>query len=156
MASNGRRMLSLSTNMTAETIRDIGKRMDADMAHIIKTISATMSIRRARTAMDLVHLQDSLETMDMRNGKVRASMSNKEAMRNHITSKATALLDRPDGVITIKANHPPTANISMTSGTVPMDKTGHPYRGKVELPIRLSSIARAHWRPSRMAQTTSD
>ncbi|MBS1216008.1 MAG: hypothetical protein H6R20_982 [Proteobacteria bacterium] len=31
-----------------------------------------------------------------------------------------------------------------------------PYRGSSELPIRNSSTARAHWRPSRIAQTTSD
>lgn len=30
------------------------------------------------------------------------------------------------------------------------------YRGRVVLPIKLSSIERAHWRPSRIAQTTSD
>jgi antitoxin MazE len=31
-----------------------------------------------------------------------------------------------------------------------------PYRGKVEAPIRNMSTERAHWRPSRMAQTTRD
>ena len=30
------------------------------------------------------------------------------------------------------------------------------YRGSVVVPIRNWSIARAHWRPSRIAQTTSD
>ena len=30
------------------------------------------------------------------------------------------------------------------------------YRGKVVSPIRYSSTPRAHWRPSRIAQTTSD
>ena len=30
------------------------------------------------------------------------------------------------------------------------------YRGSVDAPIRNSSTARAHWRPSRMAHTTSD
>ena len=30
------------------------------------------------------------------------------------------------------------------------------HRGSVVLPIRNSSTARAHWRPSRIAQTTSD
>ena len=29
-------------------------------------------------------------------------------------------------------------------------------RGRVVLPIRVSSIERAHWRPSRIAQTTRD
>src|SRR6185312_4891188 len=33
---------------------------------------------------------------------------------------------------------------------------GPPYRGRSERPIRNSSTARAHWRPSRIAQTTSD
>ena len=30
------------------------------------------------------------------------------------------------------------------------------YRGSFETPIRYSSTARAHWRPSRIAQTTRD
>jgi hypothetical protein len=30
------------------------------------------------------------------------------------------------------------------------------YRGNSEKPIRDSSTARAHWRPSRIAHTTSD
>ncbi len=30
------------------------------------------------------------------------------------------------------------------------------YRGRVVAPISVSSMAAAHWRPSRIAQTTSD
>src|SRR5690606_37756732 len=46
------------------------------------------------------------------------------------------------------------------SGPVPLWKAGYPaprvQRGRSEKPIRNSSTARAAWRPSRIAQTTSD
>ncbi len=35
-------------------------------------------------------------------------------------------------------------------------KNEPPHRGKSDRPISHSSTARAHWRPSRMAQTTRD
>jgi len=39
---------------------------------------------------------------------------------------------------------------------VALDCTGRNYLGRLLLPIRKASTSRAHWRPSRIAHTTSD
>src|SRR5690606_32437629 len=49
---------------------------------------------------------------------------------------------------------PPARNAPQVSRTV--RTTIAAQRGSTDSPIRNSSIARAHWRPSRIAQTTSD
>ena len=40
--------------------------------------------------------------------------------------------------------------------SLPVKGGRQPYRGSLVAPIRYSSTARAHWRPSRIAQTTRD
>src|SRR5262249_28342916 len=69
---------------------------------------------------------------------------------------ADAFLRQPaDEILTNRFRH------SLLSGT--RERTGRhagedpdAYRGSTVSPMRCSSIARAHWRPSRIAQTTSD
>jgi len=44
--------------------------------------------------------------------------------------------------------------VRIAEGRIPEDMAGH--RGRSDRPMSHSSTARAHWRPSRMAQTTRD
>ena len=119
-----------------------GLRRDADMHRLAR------SRRRQRIA----------RAVDLDADQLRA-------YRHHLRDLAPSKLSLPTGARPCAHNTAPIIIVSYTVRSARKAVLGASfqlsgmrtrYLGRSELPIRYSSTARAHWRPSRIAQTTRD
>src|SRR5690606_34052675 len=92
-------------------------------------------------------LEGGQQVLAGREGEVRP-------LHRHVGGECAPL--RPPAIGAVTELHPAERPRHHEADATAKATAGGGHRGSLVSPIRYSSMAAAHWRPSRMAQTTSD